>query len=174
MPWTEEREAGRLGGVFSLGHNLVLCPRHHHGPHWAAVCPALLSGPLPAPPTGMTVHPQLGYYPQEVNEPPEPAMAQTMRGCWGRWDSLASVGLETKLESSFSSHNSFVDHSPTSSAGMVQPEGELGAGLLPAGQSGGQLWLVLRKLGRDEGMPLMAKSWVDQGSPFSPGPLQAP
>lgn len=69
MPWTEEREAGKLGGVFSLSHNLVLCPRHHHGPHWAAVCPALLSGPIPAPPTGITIHPQLGYYPQEVNDP---------------------------------------------------------------------------------------------------------
>lgn len=33
---------------------------------------------LPCAPN-LTTHPQLGYYSQEVNEPPEPAIAQKMR-----------------------------------------------------------------------------------------------
>lgn len=49
---------------------------------------------LPCAPN-LTAHPQLGYYSQEVNETPEPAIAQKMREHWERWGSLAFVRRET-------------------------------------------------------------------------------
>ena len=110
----KRRRPAGCGGAFSWPP--VLCPE---------TLPMALSGCcMPCPPhPGLTVYPQLDYHLPEVNDPPEPAVAQGMRGHCGRWGSLTSLRLETKLESNFSSHMAPPDHSPTSSLGKGQPEG---------------------------------------------------